>query len=114
LKQILPVYTSLAEGAGFVRDQSFPHQLARSLSLEYGLKIAQFKPRRGKKNVSQWPGLKPQQAELALLAEQYQVYILTRTQALAVSPWALVFPQELPNKELLPIVVTELQQRGLL
>lgn len=108
------VYTPLTEGARFLRDTSFPHQVARSLSLDYGLKIAKFKPKVGKKRESPLPGLKPQQAELIQQAEQYEAYIFTRTQALAASPWSIVFPQELPNEELLELVVAELRERGLL
>lgn len=108
------VYTPLAAGARLIRDTSFPHQVARSLSVDYGLTIARFKPKVGKQRQSPIAGLKPQQAELVLQAEQYQAFILTRTQALASSPWGIVFPQELPNEELLEVVVAELQRRGLL
>lgn len=109
------VYTPLPEGARFIRDTSFPHQVARRLSLDWGLKIARFQPRVGKHSgghVSK--GLRPQQAELVRLAEQYQAYILTRTQALAVSPLALVFASEIPNEQLLEQVVLELKRRQLL
>ncbi|NLW18001.1 MAG: hypothetical protein GX033_10275 [Firmicutes bacterium] len=108
------VYTPLTDGARFIRDTSFPHQVARSLSLNYGLKIAKFKPKVGKQHLSPIPGLKPQQAELVQQAEKFEAHILTRTQALAASPWSIVFPQELPNEELLEVVVAELDKRGLL
>lgn len=108
------IYTPLAEGARFLRDTSFPHQVARNLVLDYGLKIAKFKPKVGKKRESPLPGLKPQQAELVQQAEEYGAYILTRTQAFAATPWGIVFPQELPNEELLLVVVGELSRRGLL
>lgn len=108
------MYTPLAVGARLIRDTSFPHQVARSLSLDYGLTIARFKPKVGKKRQSAIAGLKPQQAELVLQAEQSQAFILTRTQALAISPWAIVFPQEVPNEKLLELVVAELQRRELL
>ncbi|HBK85757.1 MAG TPA: hypothetical protein DDZ53_06990 [Firmicutes bacterium] len=114
MSEQIPVYTSLADGAEFIRDTSFPHQVARTLCLEYGLKIAKFKPKVGKKTESAFPGMKPQQAELALQAEQYQAFILTRTQALAASPWGLVFPQELPNEVLLDLVLAELKRRRIL
>lgn len=93
---------------------SFPHQIARRLSLECGLLIADFRPRVGKHRHSPRPGLKPQQVELLEQAEAHQAFVLTRTKALAVSPWAIVFPQELPNDELWPHVLAELGARLLL
>lgn len=84
------------------------------LSQEYGLKVAQYKPDVGKNSRRTHPYLKPRQLELVELAETQQAFILTRTSALRVSPWALVFPQELTNEELLPLVVAELQSRGML
>lgn len=110
----IQVYTPLDEGARFIRDTSFPHRVARSLSLDYGLKIARFKPKVGKKSDSTRRGLKPQQAELADLAEKYQAFILSRTQALAASSWGIVFPQELPNELLLEVVLETLRQKKLL
>ncbi len=107
-----PVYVPL-EQARFIRDMSFPHKVARSLSQEYALKVAQYKPDVGK-NSKPTSSLKPQQLRLVELAEAQQAYILTRTGAIQGSPWALVFPQELPNEELLPLVVAELHRRGLL
>lgn len=108
------MFTRLTGGATLIRDQSFPHQVARALCLEHGLKVAEFKPRVGKHSQSSRPGLKPQQVELLQLAEQHQAYVLTRTRALGVSRWALVFPSEIPNQELLQQVLAELRARHLL
>jgi hypothetical protein len=114
LVEARPVFTRLTDGARFIRDMSFPHQVARALAREQGLAVAEFKPRVGKHRNSSRPGLKPQQVELLELAEQYQAFVLTRTKALGVSPWALVFPQEVPNEELMRQVLAELRARQLL
>jgi len=108
------VYTPLDAGGRFIRDMSFPHQVARRLSLECGLPIANFHPRVGKHRLSPRPGLKPQQVELLEQAEAHQAFVLTRTKALTASPWAIIFPQELPNDELWQHVMAELGARQLL
>jgi hypothetical protein len=109
------VYTPL-DKAQLIRDRSFPHKVARALALNYGLKIARFRPRVAKhaRIFSNWPGLLPQQAELANEAAARGIYILTCTRSLAVYPRACVFPAEVDNDALLRVVVQELTARGLL